>query len=85
MYFIVFGTCVVEPSGTRAPGSAQFGPGSNLAPLTTVTAGSYFGEMALIADVRRSDTVVAATVCDISVLTRESLVEVLKLFPKARE
>lgn len=52
--------------------------------VNTLTAGSFFGELALITDIRRSSTVKGQTVCDINVLTRQNLVSVIADFPDVR-
>ena len=72
MYFIVQGSAQVVDD---AYGD---GAGQHATPLP---AGSFFGELALLADVRRSATVVAVTNCDINVLTRASLCAVLADYP----
>lgn len=52
--------------------------------VSTLPAGSFFGELALITDIRRTSTVRAVTICDIAILTRRDLVEVLAEFPEVR-
>lgn len=77
MYFVVYGTCDVE----NEDGRAKIDGGM----LSTIEAGSFFGELALIVDIRRTTTVRATTVCDINILTRANLIEALAGFPEARE
>lgn len=52
--------------------------------VSEMRAGSFFGELALLTDIRRSSTVAANTVCDINILTRSALVAVLAEFPVVR-
>lgn len=77
MYFVVYGTCEVE----NEDGRAKIDGGM----LSTIEAGSFFGELALIQDIRRTTTVRARTTCDITILTRADLVEALDGFPEVRE
>lgn len=75
-YFIVHGECVVKADEGRAKIDGGF--------VSKMRAGSFFGELALLTDIRRSTTVAARTVCDINVLTRLDLVNALVEFPAVR-
>lgn len=81
MYFIVHGTCAV---GDDSGGQDQSHRAAKIdgGVVSVLHAGSFFGELALLTDIRRSSTVLAITVCDINILTRASLVEVLSEFPE---
>ncbi|OQR82907.1 Voltage-gated Ion Channel (VIC) Superfamily [Achlya hypogyna] len=44
--------------------------------------GDFFGETALVADVRRTNTVVADTICDLNVLSKHAFNEILAEYPE---
>ncbi|XP_074659484.1 uncharacterized protein LOC141912168 [Tubulanus polymorphus] len=54
-------------------------------PVATLRGGKLFGELSLILELPRTATVRAVTHCDLMVLNKAALVEVLKLFPGAQE
>ncbi|KAF0686235.1 Aste57867_21940 [Aphanomyces stellatus] len=43
--------------------------------------GDFFGETALVAEVRRTNTVVAVTICDLNVLSKQAFNEILAEYP----
>ncbi|OQS03391.1 Voltage-gated Ion Channel (VIC) Superfamily [Thraustotheca clavata] len=44
--------------------------------------GDFFGETALVADVRRTNSVVAVTICDLNVLSKQAFNEILAEYPE---
>ncbi|KAL3154475.1 hypothetical protein ABBQ32_013941 [Trebouxia sp. C0010 RCD-2024] len=69
MFFIKAGAVQVELEGK---------------PITLLKKGSYFGELALLRDMRRTASVrVVSEMCDLFVLTKEDFLEVTKDYPEA--
>ena len=50
-------------------------------PVARLQEGSFFGEIALLYETKRTATVRAVTFCDVNILTRFDLQEILTLFP----
>ena len=66
MYFIARGKVAVSDNGGV---------------LSTLEAGSYFGEICLLRDERRSATVKALTPCDLCTLTKRDFLELMEEYP----
>eukprot|EP01062_Namystynia_karyoxenos_P082696 TRINITY_DN936_c0_g3_i3.p1 TRINITY_DN936_c0_g3~~TRINITY_DN936_c0_g3_i3.p1 ORF type:complete len:1790 (+),score=581.46 TRINITY_DN936_c0_g3_i3:390-5372(+) len=69
MYFITSGECAVLDAGGN--------------PVHVLHQGNFFGEIALLHDVRRTATVVCRRFCNLLTLTREDFNEVTEAFPEA--
>ncbi|KAH9082309.1 hypothetical protein Ae201684P_009635 [Aphanomyces euteiches] len=63
--------------------SSQLAPAAP--PRIILRDGDFFGETALVAEVRRTNTVVAITICDLNVLSKQAFNEILAEYPEFGE
>lgn len=79
MYFLVEGEIKITPGGVeeaKIVGEKR---------IHVLKKGDFFGELALLGDVKRTATAAATTVSDINVLSRAGLCETLLDFPDVEQ